>query len=187
MTTTFSLEELEQGLVGIDASPSNHGTLEMIVCRPAVGERKLLDSGNIDLDVGLVGDTWKQRGSRHTEDGSAMIEAQITLMNSRVIQLITQDRDRWALAGDQLYVDFNLSIENLPPGQQLAIGEVVLEISDKPHTGCDKFTKRFGHGAIRFVNSKSGRARLLRGVNARVIQPGRIRVGDTVQKVEPTT
>lgn len=187
MTTaaTLSLEQLEQGLVDIDASPFDHGTLEMIVCRPAVDERQLLNSGEIDLEVGLVGDTWKQRGSRHTDDGSAMIEAQITLMNSRVIQLITQDRDRWALAGDQLYVDLNLSVENLPPGQQLAIGDAVLEISATPHTGCRKFSERFGPGAIRFVNSKSGQTRRLRGVNARVIQPGTIRVGDTVQKIDP--
>jgi hypothetical protein len=187
MTTavTLSLEELEQGLAEVENSPFDNGTLEMIVCRPAVNERKVLESGELDLEVGLVGDNWKARGNRHTEDGSADIAAQITLMNSRVIQLITQDRDRWVLAGDQLYVDFDLSVENLPPGQRIAVGDAVLEVSETPHTGCKKFTERFGSGAIRFVNSKDGRARRLRGLNARVIMPGTIRVGDSVQKVDP--
>ena len=178
-----SLEALEEGLVEVEKSPSDYGTLEMIVCRPAEAERIILDTGEIDLEVGLVGDNWKQRGSRHTEDGSAMIEAQITLMNSRVAELMTQDRQQWPLAGDQLFVDMNLSMENLPPGQQISIGEAVLEISEMPHTGCGKFSARFGPGAIRFVNSKDGRARRLRGVNARVIKPGKIRAGDSVQKV----
>ncbi len=129
----------------------------MIVCRPAIDERKTLERAEITLADGLIGDSWRARGSSSTPDHSARPEAQITIMNSRIAQVIAQYPSRWPLAGDQLFVDLDLSIENLPPGTQLAIGAVILEVSDLPHTGCAKFTERFGHGAIRFVNEAEGR------------------------------
>ena len=184
MLQQLSLDDLQAGLGEMDASPKDSGTIDMIVARPDIGERKAIEQGEISTDVGLVGDNWKARGSRHTDDGSALPEAQITLMNSRIIDLIAQDRNRWELAGDQFFVDIDLSIENLPAGQQIKVGTAILEISEKPHTGCAKFTERFGSGAIRLVNSREGRAMRLRGVNARVIKGGVVNVGDTVSKVD---
>lgn len=183
MTTMQTIQDLEAQLADLGASPVDMGRVEMIVCRPESGERQVLDEAEISIEQGLVGDNWRARGSRHTDDGSAQPEAQITLMNSRVIQVIAQDRARWALAGDQLFVDFDLSAENLPAGQRIAIGDVILEVSALPHTGCDKFTERYGSGAIRFVNSKEGRALRRRGINARVVQAGTVRKGDTIRKV----
>lgn len=177
-----SKTELEAGLDHIRQSPKDEGKLNMIVRRPADDEREVVQSATLATDLGLVGDNWKSRGSKHTPDGSAMIEAQITLMNSRVIALIAQSEERWSLAGDQLYVDMDLSVENLPPGSQLSIGSAMIEISAQPHTGCAKFSSRFGVDAHKFVNSKEGRPLRLRGVNARVIQRGEIRVGDVVRK-----
>jgi hypothetical protein len=155
----------------------------MIVRRPAVDEREVLEIGELDLEEGLRGDNWRARGSSMTADGSAHPDAQLNMMNSRVIALLAQDRGRWQLAGDQLYVDLDLSAENLPPGSRLAIGSALVEVTALPHTGCKKFAERFGADATRFVNSSAGKKLKLRGVNAKIVQPGFVRVGDTVRKV----
>ena len=175
--------ELDAGLGVIRKSPQDNGVLKMIVRRPKVDEREVVNEAELDLEEGLIGDTWKTRGSKATPDGSAHIHAQITLMNMRAIALMAQDESRWALAGDQLYVDMDLSEANLPPGARLVIGSAILEISAVPHTGCAKFSQRFGVDAHKFVNSPEGKPLRLRGVNARVVQAGTIRVGDVVQKL----
>jgi len=182
-TTHLSMAELEAGLGIIRQSPDDNGILKLIVRRPKVDERELVNEAELDLEDGLVGDTWKIRGNKHTEDGSANIHAQITLMNMRAIALLAQDESRWALAGDQLYVDFDLSEANLPAGSRIAIGSAILEISAVPHTGCLKFSERFGKDAHKFVNSPVGKPLRLRGVNARVVQAGAIQVGDVVRKL----
>jgi hypothetical protein len=173
--------ELEAGLEFIRQSPKDNGVLELIVRRPRPGEREVLQIGELDLREGLVGDGWLARGSSATPDGSAHPDAQITLMNIRVIALLSQDRERWPLAGDQLYLDLDLSADNLPPGTRLAIGSAVLAVSALPHTGCASFLQRFGADALRFVNSPVGKQLHLRGINARVLRPGTIRVGELVR------
>ena len=175
-------EELEAGLEEILRSPHDAGRLELIVARPAQGERTLLDSGELDLSGGLAGDNWKTRGSRHTADGTAHPDMQLTLMNVRVALLVAQTPERRTLAGDQLYVDLDLRPENLPPGTELEIGEAVVAVTDLPHTGCKKFVQRFGVEAMKFVNSETGRKLNLRGINAKVVKPGRIAIGDVARK-----
>ena len=172
----LALAELEAGLDHIRASPRDAGTLEMIVRRPRSGEREVLAAARLDPDEGLVGDRWGAKLPRFTEQ-------QLTLMNSRVIALVAQDRARWPLAGDQLYVDFDLSIEALPPGSRLAIGSALLEVSEQPHTGCAKFSARFGSDALRWINSPVGRDLRMRGMNARVVRGGTVRAGDVVRRV----
>lgn len=177
----LTLEELEASLDLLNQAPKDSGTLELIVRRPSTDEREVLSEGTLDVGVGLVGDSWITRGSSSTPDGSANPKAQVTLMNSGVIALIAQTRERWPLAGDQLYVNLDLSIPNLPPGTQLRVGEAILEITDQPHTGCIKFAARFGQDAFRFVNAPAHRDLRLRGVNVKVIQVGTIRTGDRVK------
>ena len=179
----LTLAELDAGLPGALTSPKDDGTLELIVRRPALGRRDVLETGELDLVTGLVGDTWNIRASKRTRDGSPHPDMQIALMNSRVIALIAGEKTRWGLAGDQLYVDFDISADNVPPRTQLAIGSAIIEVTDQPHTGCAKFLKRFGVDATKFVNSPRGLALHLRGINARVIEPGRIQTGDRVQKL----
>jgi hypothetical protein len=176
-------EDFEAGLANLQRSPKDAGRLELIVRRPAVDQREILDVGTLDLEDGLVGDTWRARGSSRTDHGSAHPDMQLNVMNARAAALVAGPTSRWALAGDQLYVDFDLSVDNLPPGTRLAIGSAVIEITDEPHRGCAKFSARFGKEALRFVNSEIGMALHLRGVNARVVQPGSVRNGDTVSKV----
>jgi hypothetical protein len=178
-----TLEELEAGLEEIGRSPRAEGDLKLIVRRPATLEREVVEEAELDPVEGLVGDNWKERGSKRTPDGSAHPGMQLTLMNSRTIALIAQTPERWPLAGDQLYVDLDLSPGNLPAGTRLALGGAILEVSEEPHTGCRKFTDRFGSDAVRFVNSPSGRQLRLRGINARVIRPGIIRTGDRIRKL----
>jgi hypothetical protein len=176
-------EELAAGLPLILESPAATGTVELIVRRPAENEREVLDEGVLDLELGLVGDVWLARGSRSRPDGSANPLAQLTLMNARTADLVTGSRERWPLAGDQLYVDLDLSIENLPAGTRLAVGEAVVEITEEPHTGCAKFSARFGSDALKFVNKSPGRELRLRGDNACVVTPGAVRSGDTISKL----
>lgn len=179
----LTIEELEAGLETIRRSPKDHGVLELIVRRPGVGEREVLEEGRLDPEEGLVGDSWKRRASKRSADGLAHPDMQLNIMNSRTIALIAGEPGRWPLAGDQLFVDFDLSEENLPPWTRLALGDAVIEVTDQPHTGCEKFISRFGADAVKFVNSTVGRQLHLRGVNARVVRAGAIRVGDRVRKL----
>ena len=179
LTTT----ELEAGLETVRQSPKDVGTLEMIVRRPRIDGREVLAEGELDLEVGLVGDTWLERGSSRTTDGSAHPDMQLNVINARLLDLVAQDKARWPLAGDQLVVDFDLSEANIPPGTQLAIGSAIIEVTAQPHMGCAKFVARFGREAMLFVNSPLGKQLHLRGINARVVQPGTIRQGDAVRKL----
>ena len=175
--------ELEAALDHLRQTPRDNGVVHLIVRRPEVEEREVLDEAELDTELGLIGDNWKVRGSKRTADGSAHPEMQINIMNSRVTALVAQEKDRWPLAGDQLYIDMDLSKENLPAGSRIAVGSAVLEISALPHTGCKKFVARFGTEAMEFVNSETGKAMCLRGVNARVVQGGTVKVGQTAKKI----
>jgi len=180
-------DTLEAGVDVIRAAPADFGTLDLIVRRPAVDEREVLDVGELDLAVGLVGDTWAQRPSSSTPDGMAHPGKQLNVMSARAIALVSPDRSRWPLAGDQLFLDLDLGVANLPAGTQLAIGDAVIEITPHLHTGCAKFSERFGADALRFVNSMVGKELRLRGACARVVVPGTIRQGDTVRKTTNST
>jgi hypothetical protein len=177
--------ELEAGLAGILASPSDGGTLELIVRRPMVNRRELLDEAELATTAGMVGDSWSMRGSTRTSDGTPHPDMQLNLINARVARLVAGDdpADR-ALAGDQLHVDLELSPENLPTGTRLAIGTAVIEVTEQPHTGCPKFSARYGPAALRFVNTGRGKELRLRGINAKVVTDGTIRAGDTINKLD---
>jgi len=176
-------EECEAGLERIRSAPPDEGVLRLIVRRPEENAREVLEEGQLDLDLGLIGDTWHRRRSLRTADGSPHPGMQLNVMNARVVELVAQSPERWALAGDQLYVDLDLSVENLPPGTRLALGSAEIEVTPVPHLGCAKFVERFGVDAMKFVNSPLGRQLRLRGLNARVVKAGTIRVGDPVRKI----
>ena len=176
-------DHLQAGLVAIRMSPPDEGTIELIVRRPGVEEREVVEEAELDAADGLVGDNWRERGSRKMEDGSANPKAQLTVMNTRLAALVAGERERWALAGDQLCVDLDLSRGNLPPGTRLAVGSAVIEVTDEPHTGCAKFSARFGSDALRFINSPEGRRLNLRGINTRVVESGTVRRGDMIRKL----
>jgi MOSC domain-containing protein len=183
MVQNAELTGLEESLDRIREAPADGGTLELIARRPAVDQREALMEAWLDLSEGLVGDTWRVRGSSRTRDGSPNPDAQLTLMNARAAAAIAGERERWSLAGDQLYVDLDLSLANLPPGSRVQIGSAVIEFSEAPHTGCAKFSARFGVDALRFVNSPTGRDLRLRGANCRVVVAGAVRQGDAIRKI----
>ncbi len=179
MLSTEQLQELEPD---VQNAPADVGTVEMIVRRPDVGEREVLAQGRLIVGEGLEGDNYVARGSSKTDDGKAHPEAQLNIMRSRAVDAVAAgDRDRWALAGDQLFVDFDLSVTNLPTGTRLAIGDAVLEVSAKPHTGCAKFADRYGMDAARWINSS--KEHRYRGINAMVVESGAIRTGDAIRKL----
>jgi MOSC domain-containing protein YiiM len=164
----------------VEAAPSDEGLVELIVRRPAEGERDILAEARLDLKAGLVGDRW---AARDVESTPVYLSAQLTLISTRVLAAIEPDRERWPLAGDQLYVDFDLREETLPAGSRLAIGSAVIEVSEEPHTGCAKFSSRFGSEALRWINSPTGRAHRMRGLNARIMEAGTVRVGDVIRRI----
>jgi hypothetical protein len=179
----LSLDQLETGLDPLRDAPKDSGVLKLIVRRPQPGQREIVQRAQLDLAEGLVGDNWLSRGSRMSPDGSADPEAQITIMNARSAALIAQSPDRWPLAGDQLYIDIDLSHDNLPALTRLAIGSAIVEITAQPHNGCKLFAQRFGVDAVTFVNSPTGKQLRLRGLNSKIIQSGTVRVGDIVTKL----
>ena len=178
-----SLAELDARLDLVRQSPRDAGSVELIVRRPQEHKRETLATCELSLTEGLVGDNWRARGNRHTPDGSADIEAQLTLMNARAIALLAPDKAGWALAGDQFFVDLDLSQENLPAGTRLVIGGAIVEVTAEPHLGCKLFAIRYGPDAVKWVNSPLGKQLRLRGLNAKVVQPGTVRVGDAVKKL----
>lgn len=179
----LSMPELEAGLDHIRNSPKDDGTLELIVRRPQTEHREVLDEAELDTEKGLIGDNWIFRKSTRTSDGSPHPDTQINIMNVRAVALVAQERERWPLAGDQLYLDLDLSKSNLPVGSRISLGTAILEVTPPPHTGCQKFVVRFGLDAMKFVNSEIGRELGLRGINAKVVQSGIIRIGQTAKKV----
>jgi len=178
--THLTTTELEAGFEQITLSPKDGGTLEMIVRRPRVGAREVLEEANLTIEEGLVGDSWVNRANPDPN-------TQINIMNARAAALVAQGRDRWPLAGDQLFLDLDLSEKNLPPGTRFALGSAIVEVTSPPHTGCSKFAARFGNDAVRFVNSVRGKELHLRGLNARVVKAGTIRVGDVARKLGSAT
>jgi hypothetical protein len=175
----LSADELEQSVGHILQSPRDAGVLRLIVRRPAVDERETLVRARLDKEVGLIGDNWSARNK-------VVAEMQLNIMNARVIETVAQTPERWPLAGDQLFVDLDLSCENLPPGAQIALGDAIIEVTEPPHTGCRKFAARFGVDAMVFVNSGRGRALNFRGICARVVRSGDIKVGDLARKISET-
>lgn len=179
----LGLDALEGGLDEVRRSPRDGGKLELIVRRPENDSREVLEEAQLDVDEGLVGDNWSRRGSKDTDDGSAHPDMQLNIMNARAAALVARDRSRWPLAGDQLYIDMDLSGENLPAGTRIRIGEALIEVTAEPHRGCRKFMERFGNFALKIVNSTEGIALNLRGINAKVVEAGSIRIGDVATKV----
>jgi hypothetical protein len=184
MARQLNTDELEQGLDEILQSPQDTGVLELIVRRTDVDQRESISSGRLDTQLGLVGDNWQSRGSGHMPDGAADPEMQLNIMNARVVALVADDPERRKLAGDQLYLDMDLSRENLPPGTRLELGAAIIEVTEPPHTGCKKFAERFGKDAVVFVNAGMGKQLNFRGINAKVVRSGEIRVGDVAKKLQ---
>lgn len=176
-------DRLHAGLDHVRATPADEGPVVLVLRRPAPGRRELVDEAALDPAHGVVGDNWRERGSRRTADGAAEPERQLTIMNVRVASLVAGGEERVPLAGDQVYVDLDLSHENLPTGTRLALGTAVVEVTEPPHTGCAKFSQRFGREALRLVNTPEGRAGRLRGMYARIVDPGVVRPGDVVRKL----
>jgi MOSC domain-containing protein YiiM len=183
MPLDVDLTRLEASLDHIREAPVDRGTLELIARRPAVDEREVVTEARLDVNDGLVGDSWSIRGSSRTLDGGPSPDSQLTLMSSRAAAAIAGERERWPLSGDQLFVDLDLSHANLPPGSRVQIGSAVIEFSEAPHTGCSKFSARFGVEALKFVNAQPWRHLRLRGANCRVVVSGTVRTGDVIRKV----
>jgi len=179
-----SLQELESKTNEILKSPKNHGKIELLVIRPVSNERKVVEEMQVTHEDGVLGDVWKTKPSSSTPDGKPHPEKQVTIMNSRCIRTLAGDKNNWPPAGDQIYVDLDLSTQNIPAGTELKIGTAVLKVSSSPHNGCKKFAQRFGQDSMRFVNSKMGKANRFRGLNAYVLKEGTISAHDSVEILE---
>ena len=175
--------EIERAAAAKFSTPTEDGVVEKIICRPERYDRRILDQGVLEVARGLLGDTWEARGATSTPDGRADPLRQVTLMNSRALASVAGERDRWQLAGDQLIVDLDLSMDSLPAGTRLQIGEAVAEVTEPPHTGCAKFAGRFGADALAWVSGGAGRRQRRRGMHVRVLASGIVRPGDSIRKL----
>lgn len=184
MPRHLTLAELQAQLPDILASPRDRGVVQGIVIRPGAGERRDVDSSEISLAGGVHGDHWAKGCWKSTEAGLPHPDVQICMMNARCIAAIAQERDNWPPAGDNLFIDMDLTPDNMPTGQQLAIGSAIIEITGTPHTGCSDFIARYGRDACLFVNTGEGKRLRLRGIYARVVRDGKVSVGDRVSKVK---
>ncbi|WP_228500975.1 hypothetical protein [Nocardioides agariphilus] len=185
-------EDLESGLDHLRSAPTDQGTVHLVVRRPDLGAREILDEGVLDLADGLVGDNWLSRATSRAIADGRHLDAQVNVMSARMVGLLADSEQEQAFAGDQLFLDLDISVANLPAGSRLAFGELgadgssagaVIEVTLKPHNGCAKFTARYGADAMHFVNSETGKAMRLRGFNARVVESGLVRPGDVVRVV----
>lgn len=166
----------------VAASPRDEAAVTLIVRRPARDEREVIEAGRLDPVEGLVGDGWLPRGSSSTPDHAADPLSQLTIMSTRVLAAFEPDPARWPLAGDQLYADLDLSVDNLPPGARLRVGEALVEVTERPHTGCSKFAARFGLDALKWISTPEGKAARMRGMYVRVLEGGQVRLGDAIRK-----
>ncbi len=183
MARHLDKQELAAGLPEILKSPKDRGPIESITVRPASEQRRTVNSVAISLAGGVEGDHWAQGCWKSTDAGKPHPDVQICMMNSRCIDLIAGDKDNWAPAGDNLFIDMDLTPENLPPGTRIAMGTAILEITDTAHKGCAKFIERYGRDACVFVNVGDGDRYKLRGIYGRVVQDGVLSVGDLATKV----
>ena len=179
----LTTEQIILGFPQVTESPADGGRLELIVVRPSDGERVLPESVRVSPESGVEGDKWVNSKGHDMPDGQPDPRVQVTLMNARLLRLISGGEERMPLAGDNLVVDLDLSDDNMPPGQRLSVGEAVLEVTEVPHNGCGTFLERYGRDAVKFINSPEGKRLHLRGVHAKVITAGTVRVGDDVRKI----
>lgn len=183
MVRHLTTQEIEAGLPDVHASPKDHGELVAIFTRPAVGERRELQATEITAECGIPDDHWSKGCWKSLENGAPDPDVQISLMSSRFINLIASSRENWGLSGNNIFVDLDLTPENLPIGQKLKVGAAELVITAVPYTGCAKFIERYGRDACVYVNRGLGRDMRLRGVYGRVVKDGYIKVGDKVTKL----
>lgn len=179
----LDINELEAGLEVIRQSPKDGGMLDLIVCCSQNGKLEEFDQAALDPVMGLVGDDRQQRRNHTALDDKTHPDRQLSIMNSRVIALIADHPERWKLCDDQLYFDMDLSVDNLPAGTQLSIGSAIIEVTSVSHRGGEKFAANFGVDAMHFVDSELGKQLNLRGINAKVVKPGTICVGDSATKL----
>jgi MOSC domain-containing protein YiiM len=182
-TPAMPARDLERHTAHVRAAPQDKATISLIVTRPGTDQREVVESARLTPEEGLVGDHWLALGSSKMPGGVANPEAQITLMSTRVLEAIEADRARWPLAGDQLYLDMDLSESNLPAGTRLAVGDAEVVVTELPHTGCVKFAGRFGHDALRWISTHEGRSMRMRGMYVRVVRAGAIHTGDAVRRI----
>lgn len=175
--------DLDPTYAGLRAAPRDAATVTLLVARPGVDARETVTEAVLDVEQGMVGDDWQARGSWERKGDRANVDAQLTLMSTRVLAAMEPDETRWPLAGDQVYLDLDLSEENLPVGTRLALGSAEVVVTALPHTGCKKFAARFGQDALRWISTHEGRALRMRGMYVRVVRGGTVRVGDVVRKL----
>lgn len=174
-TRHLSTAELEAAFRALPPAPKEAGRLTHIVRRPTKEAREVLQHARLSLADGLPGDGWSQKPAPDPA-------AQLTVMQIGVAEMLANGQSL-ALFGDNLFVDLDLAVENLPIGSRLRVGGAVVEVTPLPHDGCHKFNARFGTDALRFVNAKPTRHRNLRGIYWRILEAGDIEIGSAVRVI----
>jgi MOSC domain-containing protein YiiM len=166
-------ESLEQRFHELPAPPLDVGKVALVVRRPDAGVRELPPRARLTVEGGLEGDRWAAGPDRK-------VESQVTLMRADVSRLVANGQPV-ELCGDNLLVELDLSKENLPAGTRIEIGTALCEVTPKPHTGCSKFSGRFGADALAFAAGPEHASRRLRGIHVRVLEDGEVSPGDVIR------
>jgi hypothetical protein len=165
-------DELERGYAQL-SPPKDSGELALICARGEDGQRSELQRAALSVRGGLPGDAWFR-------DCPEKVDAQLTVMRVDVARLFANGQSI-TLAGDNLFVDLDLSKANLPCGSRLRIGGALLEVTPEPHNGCLKFRQRFGADALRFTAEPNRHDQHLRGIYLKTVEAGEVAVGDTIE------
>ena len=175
-----TIDELEDGWKARSSPPRDAGSVRLLCVRRASGVHETPASVMITAAGGLAGDRWANRGAGKDPDGASAV----TLKSAAVAELVTAGEQPLHMAGDNILVDLDISVEALPPGSRLAVGDAILRVSEQPHNGCSTYRDRFGIDALKWVSTPEGRARRLRGMNCSVVRDGIVRVGDPIEVLE---
>jgi hypothetical protein len=173
-----SLVEIIAGFEALPPPPKDRGRLSLIVRRYPDGHREILSSTRLTPEEGVPGDGWNRRPPRK-------IDAQLAVIRIDIAELLAGEQSV-TLVGDQLFVDLNISSENLPTGTRLRVGNAEVEMTPEPHNGCLKFKDRFGQEALDFVNAKATRDQNRRGVYWKVVKAGEITDGCPIEVLSRT-
>lgn len=170
--------ELAKALPDVLSAPGTDAPIAGLCFRPGFGLRSFPPSLRLTRAFGIPGERWLTAPWLKLPDGSADPRIQVSILPSRVLDLVWRDRETTVHPGDTIVADLDMTDANLPPGTLLQAGTAILRVSDQPNDGCVKWKARYGQAAMDWITDPAHAALRLRGVLCEVFADGVVAVGD---------